>query len=59
MIYGTPAESIGKLKIYHITKVAKYYLYRRYMLDAFLRFDVIEFLLSNGKWKLKHLKDVF
>ena len=56
---GLPAEAVTLSKIKQLYKVAEYYLYLHHMLDAKVRFDVIEvFLYGSHSIKLNHLKDI-
>lgn len=57
--YGFPAEAVNNAKKRHILNSAKYYLYIKKMENSFVRMDVIEVVIYNGKYKLNHLKNVF
>ena len=55
---GTPSESVNMRKEKQLYKVAEYYLYLNNLLDAKVRFDVIEiYLHGSNSYKLNHLKD--
>ena len=56
--FGNPAEAVNKLKIKHIYKTANYFLYKVKNPDVFIRFDVIEILLINGKFNINHIKQI-
>ena len=56
--FGKPAESINEIKQKHMYKAAKYFLYKTKRLDDFIRFDVIEVLISNGKFNINHIKQI-
>lgn len=56
--YGEAKEAVNKEKIEHIIKTAMYYLYITKQERAFVRIDVIEVYLLNGKTKINHLKQV-
>ena len=47
--YGCPSEAVNKQKIRHLYRTAKYYLYKNKYLNNYIRFDVIEILIKNGK----------
>jgi putative endonuclease len=56
--FGYPSEAVDSIKIKHLCKVAKYYLFKNYLNDAFVRFDVIEVLIENGKFNINHIKQI-
>lgn len=56
--FGTPAESVNKIKEKHIYQVSRYFLYRRHLIEFDTRIDVIEILLHNGKFNINHIKQV-
>ena len=56
--FGTPAEAVNKTKMQHIMKTAKYFLHSNNIKDANIRFDAIEILLSNNKYKINHIKQI-
>ena len=56
--YGIPAESISNLKKMHIKRSIEYYLYKNNLHNAYIRVDVIEIVIHNGKYKLNHLKGI-
>ena len=53
--FGRPSEAVDYNKQKHIYRVAKYYLYKRNLLNLFVRFDVIEVLIENGKFNVNHI----
>lgn len=56
--YGYPSDAIDKTKIKHLKNSIEYYLYKRRILDKFIRIDVIEIVINKSKYKLNHLKQV-
>ena len=54
--YGTPAEAVDLKKQKHLYNAAKYYLYKRKLEKAFVRFDVIEVFIQNEKIIINHIK---
>lgn len=56
--FGKPAEAVDFIKIKHICKSAKYFLFKYNLLNAFVRFDVIEVLIENGKFNINHIKQI-
>lgn len=54
--YGTPAEAVDYKKQKHLYNTAKYYLYIRGLEKEFVRFDVIEVFIENGKVTINHIK---
>ena len=57
--FGMPAEAVNWVKKNHLYKAAKYYLYKRNLYNEYIRFDVIEIMLSNGKFLVNHIKQIF
>lgn len=57
--YGFPSESINKIKKKHMKKSVEYYIYKKNLYNYYLRFDVIEIVFQNQKYKLNHIKNVF
>lgn len=56
--FGKPAEAVNYIKQKHMYKTAMYFLYRRKMLDTTVRFDVIEVLIKDGKFNVRHIKQI-
>lgn len=56
--FGRPAEAVNKIKKQHIARTAKYFLYINNIKDADIRFDTIEVLVSNNKYKINHIKQM-
>lgn len=56
--YGLPSDSVNKLKRIHIRKCIEYYLYKKKYEKIYIRVDVIEIVLNNGKYKLNHMKNI-
>lgn len=56
--FGTPSEAVNKIKQKHMYKSAKYFLYKFNLMDNFVRFDVIEILIKNGKLEVNHIKQI-
>lgn len=57
-MFGKPADAVNGVKINHICKSAKYFLFKFHLTDAFVRFDVIEVFLENGKFNINHIKQI-
>lgn len=57
-IFGKPSEAVNGIKINHICNSAKYFLFKFHLIDAFVRFDVIEVFLENGKFNINHIKQI-
>lgn len=56
---GAPAEAVNRQKKKQIYKVAEYYLYDNNLLNAEVRFDIVEiYLQGSDSYTLNHLKDV-
>lgn len=56
--FGEPAEAVNKIKQLHMYKSARYFLYKLNLLDMLIRFDVIEVLISNGRFNINHIKQI-
>ena len=56
--FGQPSEAVNKTKQKHMYKTARYFLYKTKSLDNFIRFDVIEVLIENGKFNVNHIKQI-
>ena len=56
--YGEGKDAVDKNKQKHILGAAMYYLYKTKQESAFVRIDVIEVYIGNGKITLNHLKHV-
>lgn len=57
--YGTPIEAIDKFKKKHLYNTAKYYLYETNLLEAAIRFDVIEVFINDGNnYNIIHTKNI-
>lgn len=54
--YGFAAEAVDDNKIKHLCNAIKYYVYSRNLQNEFIRIDVIEVYLNNGKIKINHIK---
>lgn len=48
LIYGTPAEAITKGKQNTIKRLAQIYISKYKLFEAYVRFDVVEILLTKG-----------
>lgn len=56
--FGQPSEAVNSIKLKHMCKVAQYFLYKSHYMNNFIRFDVIEVLIENGKFKVNHIKQI-
>ena len=54
--FGTPSESINKIKQKHMLQTIKYYLYIRKLSNEFVRIDVIEVYVKDNVYKVNHIK---
>lgn len=57
--YGNPSEAVDERKQKHIYRSAEYYVYKYNIKNIPIRFDVMEIKLSNGKWRIEHIKKAF
>lgn len=56
--YGKPCEAVDELKIKHILRVAKYYIHIKKLENTYIRFDVIEIMIVNNKYRVNHIKQI-
>ena len=56
--YGRPAEAVTSIKQLHMYKAARYFLYKKNLLNVAIRFDVIEVLLKDGRFRVNHIKQI-
>lgn len=57
--YGEAREAVDKAKQKHICKAARYFLYKYKLESVFVRLDVIEVYLRNGRFIINHIKQAF
>ena len=58
LVFGLPSEAVTKQKIKHLCRTARYFLYKNKMFNEFIRFDVVEILIKNGKFNINHIKQI-
>lgn len=58
-LYGYPREAITYKKTLKIKNTAKFYIIKNHLCKYNFRFDVIEILFKNNKYKLSHIKNAF
>ncbi|MEG0772298.1 YraN family protein [Clostridium sp.] len=60
-LYGSPGESVTKLKQYKIYRTAQSYILKKKLYKFNFRFDVIEIILNNkdDNYSIKLIKDAF
>lgn len=56
--YGTPAMAVNYTKKNHIVLAAKIFLMLHKYENCDVRFDVIEVFISEGKYKVNHIKGI-
>ena len=56
--FGKPAEAINFNKKNHLLKSAKHYLYKNKLESEFIRFDVVEVLISEGKFLVNLIEQI-
>ena len=54
--FGKPSEAVNSIKLKHMYKTAQYFLYKSHSINNFIRFDVIEVLVEDGKFNVNHIK---
>lgn len=56
--FGEPSEAVNITKQKHMYKTAKYFLYKSNSLEKLVRFDVVEILITNGRFNVNHIKQI-
>lgn len=56
--YGQPSEAVNKMKLRHMCRSAKYYLYKSNCFNNFVRFDVVEIMVKDGKFNINYIKQI-
>ena len=56
--FGQPSEAVNTIKQKHMYRTAQYFLYKSNCINNFIRFDVIEVLIENGKFNVNHIKQI-
>lgn len=56
--FGQPSEAVNRIKQKHMYRTAQYFLYKSNSLNKYIRFDVIEVLIENGKFNVNHIKQI-
>jgi putative endonuclease len=56
--FGQPAEAVDVNKQKHILNSAEYYLYKNNLINNFVRFDVLEVYIDNGKVCVNQIKNI-
>lgn len=56
--FGQPSEAVNSVKLKHMYRVAKFFLYKSNCMNCFIRFDVIEVLIKDGKFQVNHIKQI-
>lgn len=56
--YGTPSEAVNYIKKQHMKHSAAIFLSRNNFQMHVIRFDVVEVMLTDGKCKINHIKQV-
>lgn len=57
--FGNPSEAVDTNKQKHIWNVAEYYLYKNNLINAFVRFDVLEVLVNGSEVTINQIKNIF
>ena len=57
--YGYPREAVGYVKQKRIMNTALHYLAKHKLLDADIRFDVVEVLEQQGQLYVSHIENAF
>ena len=57
--YGKPVDAVDRNKKSHLFKACKYYLYKNYIYNSFVRVDVIEVFLNANSYHINHIKQIF
>lgn len=57
--YGTPASAVNFNKQKHIINTAKYYIYKNFLQNKNIRFDVIEVYMNRNNILINHIENAF
>lgn len=57
--YGMPVEAVDKNKKEHILNASKYYIYKNYLQNQFIRYDIIEVYINKNNYLINHIKNAF
>ena len=57
--YGTPASAVNQNKQRHIMNSAKYYIYKNFLQNKNIRFDVIEVYINRSNILINHIENAF
>lgn len=57
--YGTPASAVNFNKQKHIINTAKYYIYKNFLQNKNIRFDVIEVYINRSNILINHIENAF
>ena len=56
--FGKPSEAVTSIKQKHMLRTAQYFLYKSNCANSFVRFDVVEVLVVEGRFVVNHIKQV-
>lgn len=56
--FGQPSEAVNSVKQKHMIKAAQYFLYKTNSINNFIRFDVVEVLIVDGRFNVKHIEKI-
>lgn len=57
--YGRPADAVNANKQKHIINATRYYVYKNYLANKNIRFDVLEVYLNKNIMHINHIKNAF
>ena len=57
--YGMPVEAVDNNKKKHIVNVSRYYIYKNYLQNCCIRYDIIEVYRDKNDCIINHIKNVF
>lgn len=57
--YGRPADAVDTNKQKHIINATKYYVYKNYLANKNIRFDVLEVYINKNIMHINHIKNAF
>lgn len=58
-LYGKAVEAVDNIKQKHIWNAARYYLYINNLMNAFIRFDVIEVYVKKNRVFINQIRNMF
>ena len=55
--FGEPAEAVNYYKAKHLLSSIEYYIYKRNLMEEFIRIDIIEVYVKNNSIRINQIKN--